>query len=110
MADPRDFDLWVEDDRIKVRFVTTKVLKRLASGHAVGGDYSDRIIRIFRGDSRRSQRGTFFHELGHYLCDRNEFNSKDCTEEEACDLLAWVPQILNDPRNDGLRTFLGVRT
>ena len=109
MSDSRDFDFWVEDDKITVRFVGQRALKRLSSGHAVGGDYEDKHIRIFRGDTRRAQRGTLFHELGHYLVKRYELNVKDCTEEEVCEIPAWVPQILNDPRNEALVLFLGFR-
>lgn len=57
-----------------------------------------------------------FHELGHYLADRDELNPRglkhklppDTTEEDICDLLTWVAIILTDPRNDALRAFLGL--
>lgn len=108
MSDPRDFDLWVEDDRLRVRFVSAKVLGQLKDGHAVGGDFGDNVIRLPRGDYRRTQRGAFMHELGHYLYSRQEL-TPSAHQEQVCDLLSWLPYILIDPRNDGLRHFLGLR-
>lgn len=103
-----DFDFWVEDDCIRVRFVSARALGRMKTGHATGGDYAARVIRLPRYETRRSQRTSAFHELGHYLCDRQELRARDTTEEEVCDLLTWVPIVLTDPRNSALRSFLGL--
>jgi hypothetical protein len=105
----RGFAFWVEDDRLTVRMVSPRALGNLGSGHAVGGDYRDRTIRLHRGDTRRSWRSTFCHELGHYLVERQELQPKKTTEEEICDLLSWLPGILADPRNDALLAFLGLK-
>lgn len=102
------FDFYVEDDRIRVRFVTQRQLKRLRSGHNIAGDYSDRTIRVFRGEYRRSQRSVLMHELGHYLVARQELRATDTTEEAVCDLLTWLPNILTDERNGELLAFLGL--
>jgi hypothetical protein len=108
MNSPANFDIWVDDDRIRVRFVPQKQLGRLSSGHLVGGDFGDGIIRLPRFDTRRAQRAVLFHEMGHYLVKRQELRARDTTEEEVCDLLAWVPPILADERNADLRAFLGL--
>lgn len=103
-----DFAFFVEDDRIRVKFVTARQLGKLATGHLSGGDYGDLLIRLPRFELRRSQRSAMMHELGHYLYARTEMTVKDSNEEAVVDLLAWVPSILVDPRNVDLRRFLGL--
>lgn len=109
MADPRDFDFWVEDDRLHVRHVTARLLTRISSGQNTGADYGDKVISLLRGDTRRSLRGYLLHELGHYLCDRLDHPKRGLTQEDACDLLSWVPNILLDDRNGPLRAYLGLK-
>lgn len=106
--DPRDFTFYVEDDAIRVRHVGARVLKRLSSGHTIAGDFGDGVIRLLRGETRSARRSVLLHELGHYLVDRQELRASDCTEEEVCDLLSWLPAILVDERNGALRAFLGL--
>lgn len=101
------FTLYVENDRVAVRFVTRRALGRLRSGHTTGGDYSDKVIRIARWETHRAQAAALFHELGHYLYDRSELRA-DSHEEEDVDLLAWIPGIVFDERNKALLDFLGL--
>lgn len=110
MSDPRDFDLWVEDDRIRVRHVTSRSLTKISSGQNAGADYekAKKTISILRGDTRKARRGYVFHELGHYLCDRLDHPRRGLTQEDAVDLLSWVPGILLDERNEDLRRYLGL--
>jgi hypothetical protein len=111
-----DFTVCVENDEIRVQFVSRADLGSLGSGHVVGGDYEALIIRVRASDSRRTQRAVLMHELGHYLVDRDELNTRgwkrtlpnDVTEEDVCDLFTWLPQILRDSRNGELRAFLGL--
>jgi hypothetical protein len=105
---PDPFDIWVEDDRIKVRFVPNARLGNMPSGHKVGGLYDKQTITLHRYDYRKSLRAGLMHELGHYLVARQELKAKATTEEEVCDLLTWLPAILADPRNRALRKFLGL--
>jgi hypothetical protein len=112
----RDFSFWVEEDELRVRFVSRAALGSLASGHVTGGDYAALTIRLRASEPVGSNRRTLLHELGHYLVDRDELNPRafkrtlpnDVTEEDVCDLLTWLPVILHDPRNDALRDFLGI--
>jgi hypothetical protein len=104
-----DFSFYVEDDRIRVKFVGARALGNLGSGHNVGGDYADKVIRLKRREYRRSQRSTLLHELGHYLVERQELNPRATNEEEVCDVLTWLPTIFNDQRNTALLAFLGLR-
>lgn len=103
-----DFTLWIEDDRVRVKFVSARALGNLSSGHSVAGDYRDKTIRIFRGELRRAQRSVFMHELGHYLVSRQELRPSATNEEEICDLLTWLPHIFADERNEELLEFLGL--
>jgi hypothetical protein len=105
---PDPFDFWVEEDRIKVRFVPNARLGNMPSGHKVGGLYVEQVISLHRYDYLKSLRAGLMHELGHYLVERQELRPKDTTEEEVCDLLTWLPAILADPRNGALRRFLGL--
>lgn len=105
----KGFSIYVDDERIAVRFVSARELGNLGSGHAVGGDYKDRVIRIHRGELRRAQRAVLLHELGHYLVKRQELRARATNEEEVCDLLTWLPSIFVDERNDALLEFLGLR-
>jgi hypothetical protein len=105
---PAPFDIWVEDDRIKVRFVPNARLGNMPSGHKVGGLYDKQVISLHRYDYRKSARAALMHELGHYLIVRQELRPRNTTEEEVCDLLTWLPAILIDPRNRALRKFLGL--
>jgi len=109
MSDLRDFDFWVEDDKIRVRHVTARSLTKISSGQNPGADYSDKVISLLRGDIRRSLRGYLLHELGHYLCDRMDHGKDGLTQEDACDLLSWLPYIIRDERNEKLRAYLGLR-
>ena len=102
-----DFPFWVDGDRIKVRFVSAAVLGRTAAGHMVAGDYTNREIRIFRGEIRHAQRAVFWHEVGHYIYERLEL-TKSAHEEQIVDLLTFVPLIIGDNRNGALRKFLGL--
>jgi hypothetical protein len=106
---PRDFSFFVEDDRLRVRFVAASTLGRMESGQGRGGDYGKGVIRLPRYEPRGSLRGSLLHELGHYLYERAELRPSDTTEEDACDLLTWLPMILHDERNGALRRFLGLR-
>lgn len=110
MADRRDFDIWVERDRIRVRFVRPAVMGRTVEGHSTAGDFTmaNRLIRIHRGLTLASQRATVLHELGHYLYKRMELAKP--TEEDVVDLLAWLPEIMLDARNRKLVAFLGLST
>lgn len=104
-----DFTFYVEDDRIRVKFVSAATLGKLSSSkHSAYGDYSDKVIRIFRGDTRRSQRAVFLHELGHYLVSRQELKPRTASEEDICDLFSWLPAIFSDDRNAKLLEFLGL--
>lgn len=106
-----DFSFNVGDARIRVRFVGREDLGKLDSGHDVAGDYGENLIRLPRWELSRAQRIYFFHELGHYLIERNEIpvgkRSEVCTTDETiCDLFTWLPFILEDARNESLRNFL----
>jgi hypothetical protein len=104
-----DFTLFVDDDSVKVKFVSAAALGKLSKdGHSAGGDYADRTIRVFRGEARRSQRAVLLHELAHYLYARMELKPRTASEEDACDLFTWLPMILSDERNEALREFLGL--
>ena len=109
MSDDRDFDFWVEDDRIRVRHVTARSLTKISSGQNAGADYSDKVISLLRGDTKRALRGYLLHEIGHYLCDRLDHRKIGLTQEDACDLLSWVPFIISDPRNEAFREYLGLK-
>lgn len=107
-----DFAFYVEDDRIRVKFVSQKTLGRLTDeGHPTGGTYTEgqRVIRIVRGEYRTGQRAIFMHELGHYLVERQELDARNTTEEEVCDILSWLPRIYADERNADLLKFLGLK-
>ena len=115
MTTTSDFAIHVEDDELRVRFVSRKALGALPTGHATGGDYASRIIRLRRSETRRGNRAALLHELGHYLVEREELNPRHTSrelrgvnEEDICDLLTWVPIILADPRNGELRAFMGI--
>jgi hypothetical protein len=111
VSDPRDFAFYVEDDLIKVRFVGPKKLGRIPGDkdkHLTGGDYKDGRIRLLRYEYRRTLRSMFLHELGHHLYARQELDRK-ASEEDICDMLTWLPQIITDKRNKALRQFLGIR-
>jgi hypothetical protein len=104
-----DFSFFVDDERIRVKFVASATLGKLsASKHSAAGDYHDRTIRLFRGEPRRTQRSVMLHELGHYLFARMELRAGRASEEDICDLFTWMPLILEDPRNSALRKFLGL--
>lgn len=109
MSDPRDFAFYVEDDLIRVRHVAARSLARISSGQNAGADYSNKVISVLRGDTRRALRGYLLHELGHYLCDRLDHGKKGLTQEDACDLMSWLPGILLDERNDAFRAYLGLK-
>ena len=104
-----DFSFYVDDDVLKVKFVSAAVLGKLSSsGHSAAGDYANHTIRLFRGEYRRTQRTVVFHELGHYLVAWLELKPAKASEEDLCDLLTWLPLILLDERNEALREFLGL--
>lgn len=103
----RDFSFWVEDDRIRVKHVSPKTLTPISSGQSPGADYRAGVIRITRGETAYGRQGYLLHELGHYLVERVELG-KTLTEEDACDLFAWIPFILRDRRNGDLRAYLGL--
>lgn len=107
MKAPEDFDFWVDEDRLHVRFVSIRRLGRLPSGHSVWGDYTGKVIRLPRYEHSEAQKGIFFHELGHYLAERQELCTR-ATIEDVCDLLTWLPSVLLDRRNAALRRFLGL--
>jgi len=104
----RDFTIYVEDDRIQVRFVGARRLGTLSSGHPVGGDYDGRSIRLPAGAYRTANQASLLHELGHHFARRQGLRD-GATEEEACELLSWLPRVLADPRNRAFRSFLGLR-
>lgn len=110
MKPVKNFTLWVESDRVKVRFVGAKRLGRLTkdAGWATGGSYThkDRIIRLPRYEYRGTLRAALLHELGHHLFKRQELKVSRITEEDVCDMLTWLPSILTDKRNKKLRRFL----
>ena len=104
-----DFTIYVENDRVRVKFVAAATLGKLSKdGHSAAGDYADRVIRIFRGEYQRTQRHILLHELGHHLVARQELKPRTASEEDICDLLTWLPLILTDERNGDLRAFLGL--
>ena len=104
-----DFTLYVENDRIRVKFVAAATLGKLSKdGHSAAGDYQARVIRIFRGEFQRTQRAVLLHELGHYLVSRQELKPGKASEEDICDVLTWLPTILADERNEAFREFLGL--
>lgn len=107
MKYPPNFEFWVGEDRVRVRFVSQKTLGSIADGHASRGEYKNRIIRLFRGELPHALQAVFLHELGHYLYERGELKSP--TEEDAADLLTWLPTIVHDKRNGALRRFLRIR-
>lgn len=109
----KNFDIWVDEDRIQVRFVSRKTLGHIKTGHSTGGDYGDKIVRLQRYETRRCLSNMLFHEMGHYLVEREELLSRgklvpELTDEDVCDLMTWWPGILADPRNTELRKFLNL--
>jgi hypothetical protein len=106
---PKDFKLYVERERIEVRFVSAKKLGRMdtKAAHATGGTYRDCVIKLPRYEYLGTQRAALLHELAHHLFHRQELDrSRGWNEEDACDLLTWLPGIYGDKRNKRFRKFM----
>lgn len=105
----KDFTFYVDEDKIKVKFVTNRALGRTGN-YQIGGDYTpgSKMIRLLRSEPKSSMRATFLHELCHYLVERNEMKIKNSNEEDICDLFSWLPMIFMDKRNTEFLNFLGL--
>ena len=84
----KDFTFYVDEDKIKVKFVTNRALGRTGN-YQIGGDYTpgSKMIRLLRSEPKSSMRATFLHELCHYLVERNEMKIKNSNEEELSNVL-----------------------